>query len=96
MIVVKYVGEVCQACPVKAKCTTAAGGQLTLRPRPVQEALDTARAEQVTTAWQRGYARRAGVESTIAQATKVTNVRRPGTGGWPNPGGTPSWPWRST
>ncbi|WP_198940161.1 transposase, partial [Micromonospora sp. CB01531] len=49
---------------------------MTLRPRPVQQALDTARAEQVTTGWQRRYARRAGVESTIALATKVTDVRR--------------------
>ena len=78
VIVVKFPGEVCQECPVKAKCTTAARGgrQLTLRPRPIQQALDTARAEQVTTGWQRRYARRAGVESTIAQATKVTDVRR--------------------
>src|SRR5262249_49655140 len=78
VIVVKFPGEVCQSCPVKAQCTTATRGgrQLTLRPRPVQEALDQARAEQATTSWQRRYARRAGVESTIAQAVKVTNARR--------------------
>jgi transposase len=78
VIVVKFPGEVCQACPVKAHCTTATRGgrQLTLRPRPVQQALDQARAEQTTTAWQTTYARRAGVESTIAQAVKVTNARR--------------------
>jgi transposase len=78
VIVVKFAGEVCQPCPVKAQCTTATRGgrQLTLRPRPVQEALDQARAEQSTTDWQRRYARRAGVESTIAQAVKVTNAHR--------------------
>jgi transposase len=78
VIVVKFPGEVCQTCPAKANCTTATRGgrQLTLRPRPIQQALDTARAEQATTSWQRRYARRAGVESTIAQATKVTDVRR--------------------
>jgi transposase len=78
VIVVKYAGEVCQACPAKAKCTTAARGgrQLTLRPRPVQQALDAARAEQTTTDWQRDYARRAGIEATIAQATKITGARR--------------------
>jgi transposase len=78
VIVVKFAGETCQACPVKAKCTTAGRGgrQLTLRPQPVQEALDAARAEQTTKDWQRGYARRAGIESTIAQATKVTDIRR--------------------
>jgi hypothetical protein len=78
VIVVKFAGEICQPCPVKAQCTTAirGGRQLTLRPQPIQEALDQARAEQATTGWQRRYARRAGVESTIAQAVKVTNARR--------------------
>jgi hypothetical protein len=78
VIVVKFAGEVCTACPVKAQCTTATRGgrQLTLRPQPVQKALDQARAEQSTTDWQRKYARRAGAESTIAQAVKVTNAHR--------------------
>src|SRR6266536_1948869 len=78
VIVVKFAGETCQPCPVKNLCSTATRGgrQLTLRPRPVQEALDQARAEQATTDWQRRYARRAGVESTIAQAVKVTDARR--------------------
>ncbi len=78
VIVVKYASEDCQPCPVKAKCTTATRGgrQLTLRPQPVQQALDTARAEQTTNQWRTRYARRAGVESTIAQATKVTDTRR--------------------
>jgi hypothetical protein len=31
---------------------------------------------RATTGWQRRYARRSGVESTIAQATKVTDTRR--------------------
>ncbi len=34
------------------------------------------RAEQNTKQWQARYARRAGVETTIAQATKVTDTRR--------------------
>ncbi len=78
VIAVKFPGEVCHTCPVKARCTTATRGgrQLTLRPQPVQEALDQARTEQGTTDWQRRYARRAGVESTIAQAVKVTNARQ--------------------
>jgi transposase len=78
VIVVKYAGEICRACPVKATCTTATRGgrQLTLRPRPVQQALDAARAEQTTKQWQSRYARRSGVEATIAQATKVTDTRR--------------------
>ena len=74
----QFPTEVCHACPVRAKCTTATrhGRQLPLRPQPVQQALDAARVEQTTHGWQRDYALRAGVESTIAQATKVTNARR--------------------
>ncbi|MEH1017484.1 transposase [Micromonospora sp. CPCC 206060] len=76
VIVVRFDRRTCQPCPVKGKCTTATrtGRQLTLRPRPVQEALDTARAEQTTTAWRAKYARRAGAESTIAQSLKVTDM----------------------
>ena len=78
VIVVQYAPGTCQPCPVKTKCTTATrtGRQLSLRPQPVQQALDAARADQTTTAWQTRYARRAGVESTIAQATKITDTRR--------------------
>jgi hypothetical protein len=42
----------------------------------VQEALDTARADQATLAWQAKYARRAGAESTIAQSVKLTDTRQ--------------------
>jgi hypothetical protein len=78
VIVVRFNRQTCARCPVKAKCTTATrtGRQLTLRPRPVQEALDTARAEQTTTAWQAKYRRRAGAESTIAQSVKITDTRQ--------------------
>ncbi|MBM0239387.1 IS1182 family transposase [Micromonospora sp. ATA32] len=78
VIVVRFDRQTCQTCPVKDQCTTATrtGRQLTLRPRPVQEALDAARAEQATTAWQARYARRAGAESTIAQSVKVTDTRQ--------------------
>ena len=34
------------------------------------------RPDQTTTAWQRDYATRAGIEATIAQAVKVTGARR--------------------
>jgi hypothetical protein len=77
VIVVRFAGGDCQPCPVKTLCTTATrqGRQLSLRPQPVQQALDDARAEQTTTAWQDKYALRAGAESTIAQSVKVTDTR---------------------
>jgi transposase len=88
VIVVKFAGHVCQPCPAKAQCTTAARGgrQLTLRPRPVQEALDAARAHQTTKAWQAKYARRAGAESTIGQSVKVTDTRHARYRGLPKTG----------
>jgi transposase len=78
VIVAKFAGQVCQPCPARTQCTSASRGgrQLTLRPRPVQEALDAARAEQTTLAWQARYARRAGAESTIGQSVKVTDTRQ--------------------
>lgn len=78
VIVVRFDRPTCAGCPVKAQCTTATrtGRQLTLRPRPVQQALDAARVEQATAAWQARYARRAGAESTIAQSVKVTDTRQ--------------------
>jgi hypothetical protein len=77
VIVVKFAGPTCTSCPLRPGCTTATRGgrQLTLRPRPVQEALDAARAAQTTKAWQAKYPRRAGAESTIGQSVKVTDTR---------------------
>ncbi|HZD69816.1 MAG TPA: transposase, partial [Actinomycetes bacterium] len=77
-IVVKFPAQLCTACPVRDQCTTATRGgrQLTLHPRQVQHALDTARAEQDTKPWQADYALRAGVEGTIHQAVAVTGLRR--------------------
>jgi hypothetical protein len=76
VIVVRFDRQTCSQCPVKAQCATATriGRQLTIRPRPVQEALDAVRAEQTTAAWQTRYARRAGAESTIAQSVKITDT----------------------
>jgi transposase len=77
-IVVKFPGEVCQACPVRSSCTTAkrGGRQLTLRPRELQQALDQARIDQTSKDWQAKYALRAGVEGTMRQAVAVTGIRR--------------------
>ena len=59
-------------------CTTSRRGfrQLTLNPRPLTEALRTARAEQANRHWQDAYALRSGVEGTIRQALAVTDSRR--------------------
>ncbi|MFC4117044.1 transposase [Nonomuraea zeae] len=77
-IVVKFRGEVCRPCPVRSLCTSATRGgrQLTIRARPLQEALDQARADQISNDWQDKYKLRAGVEGTVRQAVAVAGVRR--------------------
>ena len=77
-IVVRFDAATCRTCPVKTKCTTAtrSGRQLSLRPRPVHESVEQARAEQSTDQWHNDYKIRAGVEGTMRQATHVTGIRR--------------------
>ena len=78
-IVVRFALTTCRPCPMRSSCTTATrnhGRQLTLNPRPVHDALTAARAEQDTDDWRERYKIRAGIEGTMAQATRVTGVRR--------------------
>ncbi|WP_433425902.1 IS1182 family transposase [Microtetraspora malaysiensis] len=77
-IVVKFGGEVCRPCPARSLCTSAkkGGRQLTIRARPLQQALDQARVDQTSKEWQGKYKLRAGVEGTMRQAVAVTGVRR--------------------
>jgi hypothetical protein len=77
-IVARFARAACRPCPARAQCTTTArdGRQLSLRPRPVHEAITAARAGQASDTWRRRYRIRAGVEGTIAQATHVTGIRR--------------------
>ncbi|MFK0297423.1 transposase, partial [Streptomyces sp. NPDC090442] len=77
-IVVAFTKPTCHPCPVRTLCTTSRRGsrQLTLNPRPLTEALRTARAQQTDRDWQDTYALRAGVEGTIRQALAVTGSRR--------------------
>ena len=77
-IVVKFDAATCRACPTKTMCTSAtrSGRQLSLRPRPVHEAVQQARVAQTTDQWHNDYKIRAGVEGTMRQATHVTGIRR--------------------
>jgi transposase len=75
---VSFARAVCEACPVRAQCTraTSSGRKLTLRPRAEHEVLMAARRHQRTAAFQARYARRAGVEGTLAQGTRVFGLRQ--------------------
>jgi hypothetical protein len=85
--VVRFDSATCRTCPAKPQCTSAtrSGRQLSLRPRPVHEAVEQARAEQQTTdRWHNDYKIRAGVEGTMRQTTHVTGIRRARYLGLPN------------
>ena len=66
-----------QPCPVRERCTRSPQGRwITLRPRDEHEALQQARTEQATPAWQRRYQHRSGVEGTIGQTANALGARR--------------------
>jgi hypothetical protein len=79
IIRVHFAKTDCDACPVRAKCTSAAnskwGRSLTLLTQPQQQALDQRRRHQDTDEWQTAYGVRAGVEGTISQAVRITRTR---------------------
>ncbi|MFD8780651.1 IS1182 family transposase [Streptomyces sp. NPDC059916] len=79
IIRVHFAKTDCDACPVRAQCTSATnpkhGRSLTLLTQPQQQALDQRRREQETDEWKAAYGTRAGVEGTISQAVRVTRTR---------------------
>jgi len=68
----------CAECPVRNQCTRAVSGPraLKLRPQAQHEALQQARTRQGTSAFTTTYAKRSGIEGTIAQATNAYQLRR--------------------
>ena len=68
-------GAVCSRRPL---CTRARADprEITLRPRPLHEALQTVRSQQATEAWRARYGKRAGVEGTLSQAVRAFGLRR--------------------
>lgn len=75
--VIQFAKAVCQACPVRSSCTRSPDGRsLTLAREPEQQALEQRRREQVTPAFQKQYALRAGVEATISQGVRTKGLRQ--------------------
>ena len=68
-IVATFSAAGCGPCPARTLCTTGRRRQLTLPPRDLAEAQAAARAAEKTIPFQADYARRAGVEGTMHQAT---------------------------
>lgn len=77
VIHVAFHRTVCAACPVRPQCTRSAtaGRSLTVRHRAHHEAVLMARERQSSPAFRKHYARRAGIEGTIAQGTRSCDLR---------------------
>jgi transposase len=75
---IAFSKPVCAACASRADCTRAASAPraLRLREREHHTTLQAARVRQQTDAFKKGYARRAGIEGTIAQGTRTGDLRR--------------------
>jgi transposase len=75
---IKFSRPICAGCARRGDCTRSATEPRTLclRERAHDTALQTARARQQTEVFKQAYARRAGVEGTIAQGTRTGNLRR--------------------
>ena len=86
----------CGPCPARSLCTAAKRRVLSLPPRGLAEAQAAARAAEKTIPFQADYARRAGVEGTMHQATSH-GARRARYRGLPKTAWTTcTWPARST
>jgi len=75
---IRFAKATCAACPVRARCVQSATAPrgLQVRDRDPYEALQTARHRQQTERFKAQYARRAGVEGTISQGTRMGDLRR--------------------
>src|SRR5215216_6912296 len=75
---IRFDTGICRACPVRQACTWAkdAPRQLTVRPQAHHEAIQAARQRQETAEFNVQYALRAGIESSLSQATRRFDLRR--------------------
>ena len=77
LVRVRFPPSACQACPFHEQCTRSPARVLNLQPNEqAYQALQQARARERTTAFRSMYAKRAGVEGTIAQAVRTCELRR--------------------
>lgn len=75
-VVIRFATQSCRACLLRAQCTHGQDGRtLTLNPQEVHEALVERRKVQRTPAFLQQYGLRAGVEGTISQALRTTQLR---------------------
>ena len=75
---IKFAVADCRACLLRPQCTRSISARraITIRPKAQHEALRVGRAWEQTAGFAAEYARRAGVEGTIAQGVRSSQLRR--------------------
>lgn len=74
---IRFPLRLCRSCPLHAQCTPIAAKVLILRPDEASyNALQQARSRQTTPDFRSRYAKRAGVEGTVAQAVRTCEMRQ--------------------
>lgn len=78
IINIRFDRATCAACVRRSQCTRAATGprELTVRPQAQHQALQAARKRQRTPAFKAAYAARAGIEGTLSEGVRVSDLRR--------------------
>jgi transposase len=77
IINLRFPKTACRVCPSRAACTSSAEGprEITVQPRAQHEALQALRRAQTTPAFKATYRARAGVEATLEQGLRVSDLR---------------------
>ena len=75
---IRFAHADCLACPVRELCTHSASQprMITVRTQPLFEALQVARQRQTTPEFKQRYNARAGIEGTLSQAVRISDLRR--------------------
>ncbi len=78
IINIRFDPKQCALCPARQQCTRSQNGprHITVRPRPIHEALQSARAHQQTVTFRDRYRARAGIEGTLSQALRMAGLRQ--------------------
>jgi transposase len=76
-ITIRFAYGDCRDCAVRQQCVSSSRERaLLIRPQPLYEALQEARARQKTNEFKERYAARAGIEGTMAQGVGLGDLRR--------------------
>ncbi len=78
IVQIRFDAKTCLDCPVRARCSKAknTGRSLVLRAEGRHQTLQAARERQQTDDFKRLYSKRSGIEGTLSQAIRSSDLRR--------------------